>query len=264
MGVAPGHTTVIATTEAGAEIAEYDVTIRGAAGGALGAPAARTTEPGAHRHRRRRRDQTQPPGMGQLRVTMIGKNSYIAERHRRQCERSRSAPKPSRAACVGNTRDVINNLELLSATQVNVRVRVAEISRQITRELGFNWQAIGKVGSFCIGLRTGPAPARSPTPFGRHQLGIIATTASRFAAGVTTNRLDINSVIDALAGDNLITILAEPNLTAQSGETASFLAGGEFPIPAGTADNSRRHHRRVQAVRRQPLPSCPPFSARTG
>jgi len=45
-------------------------------------------------------------------------------------------------------------------------------------------------------------------------------------------------VIDALAADNLITILAEPNLTAQSGETASFLAGGEFPIPvAGTTAN---------------------------
>ena len=38
-------------------------------------------------------------------------------------------------------------------------------------------------------------------------------------------------MIDALAADQLITILAEPNLTAQSGETASFLAGGEFPVP---------------------------------
>ena len=49
-------------------------------------------------------------------------------------------------------------------------------------------------------------------------------------------------------------MLAEPNLTAQSGETASFLAGGEFPIPvAGNAPaTASSHHRRVQAVRRQP------------
>jgi pilus assembly protein CpaC len=48
----------------------------------------------------------------------------------------------------------------------------------------------------------------------------------------------VNQVVDALAADQLITILAEPNLTAQSGETASFLAGGEFPIPvAGTTTN---------------------------
>jgi pilus assembly protein CpaC len=51
--------------------------------------------------------------------------------------------------------------------------------------------------------------------------------------GVTYNHgnWDINSMIDALAEDGFVTVLAEPNLTAMSGETASFLAGGEFPIP---------------------------------
>ena len=59
---------------------------------------------------------------------------------------------------------------------------------------------------------------------------------SRFALGATKpGRYDVNSIIDALAQDRLATILAEPNLTAQSGETASFLAGGEFPVPVGAA-----------------------------
>ena len=98
---------------------------------------------------------------------------------------------------------------------------------------------MGRVGSFLIGLRTGPAAGTvADAVAGTISSGSLATTASRFAAGVTTGRLDINSVIDALAGDNLITILAEPNLTAQSGETASFLAGGEFPVPTGTSGNS--------------------------
>jgi pilus assembly protein CpaC len=48
--------------------------------------------------------------------------------------------------------------------------------------------------------------------------------------GITTESLDANVLIDALDREGLISILAEPNLTALSGETASFLAGGEFPI----------------------------------
>ena len=55
--------------------------------------------------------------------------------------------------------------------------------------------------------------------------------SSTIAAGWSDGNYDVNAIVDALAQDQLISILAEPNLTAQSGETASFLAGGEFPIP---------------------------------
>ena len=67
-------------------------------------------------------------------------------------------------------------------------------------------------------------------------------TVNQLGAGFTsgTKLWDVNDIIDALAGDQLITILAEPNLTALSGETASFLAGGEFPIPiAGIPPTAR-------------------------
>ncbi len=47
-----------------------------------------------------------------------------------------------------------------------------------------------------------------------------------------------DSILDLLASDGLITMLAEPNLTARSGETASFLAGGEFPVPVAASANS--------------------------
>ena len=55
-------------------------------------------------------------------------------------------------------------------------------------------------------------------------------------AGYNRGRRDVNVLIDALEGEGLVSILAEPNLTAVSGETASFLAGGEFPIPV-SVDN---------------------------
>ncbi len=239
MGVTPGRTTVIATADNGLPIAEYDVTIRATANALGAAPAAADTskvaptasavESGVRRT---------IPGMGNLRVVMTGKNAYMMSGTVANAAEAQRAEAVARAFA-GEGREVINNVELLSATQVNVRVRVAEISRQITRELGFNWQALGKFGSFVIGLRTGGATsAVNAITTGALSAGSLATTASRIAAGVTTDRLDINSVIDALAADQLITILAEPNLTAQSGETASFLAGGEFPVPSGASGNS--------------------------
>ena len=134
----------------------------------------------------------------------------------------------------GEGREVINNLSLLSSIQVNLRVRVAEISRQVTRELGFNWQSLANDGAnWMIGLRTGNAGGVLNAITGA--IGSSATSGQigRVAAGFSSSRFDINAVIDALASDQLISILAEPNLTAQSGEVASFLAGGEFPVPVG-------------------------------
>ena len=241
MGVAPGRTTIIATAGAGTPIAEYDVTIRAGSGSSLGggpeagparsaAPSARAVEGAVRRSM---------AGAGQVTVVATGKDSYVLSGTVANAATSQRVEAAARSF-VGENREVVNHLELLSGTQVNVRVRVAEISRQITRELGFNWQALGNVGSFVIGLRTGGGAQtavnaiRNATSSG----GSLASTISRFAGGVTTGKLDINSVIDALASDQLITILAEPNLTAQSGETASFLAGGEFPVPVAGSGSS--------------------------
>ena len=59
---------------------------------------------------------------------------------------------------------------------------------------------------------------------------ISDTVNGLLGAGYSGGSWDVNLLIDALAQDQLISILAEPNLVAQSGETASFLAGGEFPV----------------------------------
>jgi pilus assembly protein CpaC len=125
-------------------------------------------------------------------------------------------------------------MEILSSTQVNLRVRVMEISREVTRNLGFNWQALAATGEFVLGLKSGAAATYAVTSI----LSGSATTLppGRLAVGASRpGKFDVNAIIDALAQDRLATILAEPNLTAQSGETASFLAGGEFPVPVGAA-----------------------------
>ncbi len=124
---------------------------------------------------------------------------------------------------------LINNIQVDAPNQINLRVRVAEISRQTIKALGFNWENIFGTGHFLLGLATGnPAisAASAATQFLRGPNGV-----DNLAAGFKVGNTDINAVIDALDKTGLVTVLAEPNLTALSGETASFLAGGEFPIP---------------------------------
>jgi pilus assembly protein CpaC len=144
-------------------------------------------------------------------------------------------------AYAGQAVRLVDRLFVLSSIQVNVRVRIAEIDRNITRQLGFNWQALGTNTNWLYGVLTGAAVAGkiSPlTPLGLSALPNTTTPPFQIGAGYSHGATDINGIIDALAADQLVTILAEPNLTAQSGETASFLAGGEFPVPiAGSTSN---------------------------
>jgi len=118
----------------------------------------------------------------------------------------------------GTKEAVINRLGVTAPSQVNLRVRVAEVSRDVDKQLGLNWNAIGSLGGLSIGLAT-------VNPF-----FASATTQTLTLAGKPHGNWDLNAVVDAMEGEGLVKVLAEPNLTALSGETASFLAGGEFPI----------------------------------
>lgn len=126
---------------------------------------------------------------------------------------------------------VVNQLKVAMATQVNLRVRVAEVSRTLAREIGFNFDVFGAVGGFSLGLATG-RPIVGPDG------GLLRNIDGAGSLGIVrrTDSLDMNAVIDALEEDGLVSVLVEPNLTARSGETASFLSGGEFPIPVNQDD----------------------------
>jgi len=117
---------------------------------------------------------------------------------------------------------VINRLRVDSPNQVNLRVRVAEVSRDVNKRLGFDWSVTGSAnaGSIAFGLL-----ASNPLAQG---VNALSATVDNFSV-----------VLDALEDEGLVTILSEPNLTAMSGEAATFLAGGEFPIiyPDGDGGN---------------------------
>jgi len=141
---------------------------------------------------------------------------------------------------IGDKEELINQLEISGPQQVNLRVRVAEVQRQVTKQLGFNWDTFVEPGKFTFGLATGRSfLTGGGNIFSRaNPLNQGSATPGSIFGNLNTNRAQVNTLIDALAEEGLITILAEPNLTAVSGQTASFLAGGEFPIPVAQAGAS--------------------------
>jgi pilus assembly protein CpaC len=111
---------------------------------------------------------------------------------------------------------VVNRLNVAAPTQVNLMVRIAEVSRRIDRQLGIQWNEL----SYTSG---GGRESINFSGGGNPQPGGFNTQILRIG------QLNVDVVLQALAQEGLVSILAEPNLTARSGESASFLAGGEYP-----------------------------------
>jgi pilus assembly protein CpaC len=111
---------------------------------------------------------------------------------------------------------VVNRMTIASPIQVNLQVRIAEIKRNVDRQLGIRWNELGySDGNINIGFVGGRRIA------GGYDTSINYATSS----------FNVDVVLQALSDEGLVSILAEPNLTARSGENARFLAGGEFPYP---------------------------------
>lgn len=140
------------------------------------------------------------------------------------------------ARFLGEGETLVNRLQVAAPTQVSLQVRVAEVSREAVKLFGINWDTLFTPGDFVFGLATGRAFLdRTTGAVGR--LVDPAGTAGGLFGQFSSGESNINTLIDALEREGLVTVLAQPNLTALSGETASFLAGGEFPVPVGTNDN---------------------------
>jgi pilus assembly protein CpaC len=120
---------------------------------------------------------------------------------------------------VADDKSIINLLKIRGQNQVLLRVRVAEMSRQIVKELGISPTAIFNAGTSSFNL-AGAAQNFTNAPFA----ALTATTPLGAASR-------LSGLIQALESNGLVKTLAEPNLTAVSGEPASFLVGGEFPVP---------------------------------
>jgi pilus assembly protein CpaC len=119
---------------------------------------------------------------------------------------------------------VINSVNITSSQQVQLNVRFVEINRQVGQELGTEIAASYVTPGGGVSFNSRPATS-SDSP------------VSQIIAGLSSGNFSIDVAIKALEDRGVARRLAEPNLIARSGQQASFLAGGEFPIPIASDDN---------------------------
>ncbi len=208
-----GATTIIATDANGNTIAQYSVTV-----GPSAFAASRLS--GA--------SQTSAPGSS---VSVESEPGGMVVRGTVQTP-AQAETVINQAKIISPTGSVINNLEVQEPIQVELKVRIAYMSRSVTRQLGIDWGSALSTG-FNIGKFnfTGSTGTGSPSISG----------TSPGAVGVTFPGGTFEGIIDALASDNLAHIVAEPTLTTLSGTEANFIVGGQFPVPVsqtGTGDSS--------------------------
>ena len=138
-------------------------------------------------------------------------------------------------AYVGEGTQVVSRLRSAVPLQVNLKVRIAEVNRSALKKIGVNLLSKDSTGGTVFGIAHGDGTAvTSSSPF---QVGNLPGGTTLGIAGKLLG-LDLLGSLDLMQNDGLVSTLAEPNLTALSGETASFLAGGEFPIPVSQGNQA--------------------------
>lgn len=130
------------------------------------------------------------------------------------------------ATYVGDRKKVSNYISVEAREQVQIRVTVAEVERSVIKQLGINMG-----GELSRGIFSGSGVISNPFSVA---LESMSDNAVAMSLGGADNYL--TTTVQAMERNGLIRTLAEPNLTAISGEKADFLAGGEFPIPVGIDD----------------------------
>jgi len=210
-GKKSGETDIVGTDENGNRIAQYTATV---------VPSSYTND--------RVQQQSQSLAPGNSVSVETEPNGVILHGNVDTAEEADNLVNETKAVTTGT---VTNDLTVNEPVQVELKVRIAQMSRTVTRSLGINWSSVGtdglSIGKFLISGSTASTSA------------VLSGTTSG-SLGVTFPGGTFEGVIDALAQDNLAHVLAEPTLTTLSGTQANFEVGGEFPVPvaSGTGQTS--------------------------
>jgi pilus assembly protein CpaC len=223
LGVAPGQTNIILFNAAGSSIATFEMRVARDVTGVTNAILELMPE-------------------SRIRISSMGQSIVLTGTARNAAELSQATRIAERF--VERPENVVSMVQVRGSEQVLLRVRVVEVQRSVLRQLGVNLangvvDISGLFGgnsafSFATGnggfSLTGGATSTLPASQG----GLVGT---RFRATEGGDLRSIDGFLQALEQTNLLRTLAEPNLTAISGESARFLAGGEFPVPVAVEDN---------------------------
>jgi pilus assembly protein CpaC len=127
------------------------------------------------------------------------------------------------ARLVGGLDKVVNSIAVRGRDQVMLKVTLAEVQRSIVKQLGIDLSASMNYGTAVVKFN-------NTNPFTANNAPLVANNALTGSFGATPS---VQATLRAMESAGVVRTLAEPNLTAISGESATFISGGEFPIPTG-------------------------------
>jgi pilus assembly protein CpaC len=130
------------------------------------------------------------------------------------------------ARLVGGSDKVVNSISVRGRDQVMLKVTVAEVQRSIIKQLGVDLSASMNYGTAVVNFN-------NANPFTANNSPLVSGNGLTAAALNKAGLPSVTATLRAMESAGVVRTLAEPNLTAISGESATFISGGEFPIPTG-------------------------------
>jgi pilus assembly protein CpaC len=202
IGAAVGQTNIIFFDAAGQQIAAYDIAVKRDLNGVRAA--LKQTMPNAD-----------------IQIEGVGDGVMLSGSVATPIEAQQAGELAARL--VGGPDKVVNSIAVRGRDQVMLKVTVAEVARSIIKQMGIDLSATLNYGNTVVTFN-------NANPFTANGQALVGSNALSTAFGSTPS---VKATLRAMESAGVVRTLAEPNLTAISGEAATFIAGGEFPIPTG-------------------------------
>jgi pilus assembly protein CpaC len=202
IGATVGQTNIVFFDSAGQQIAAYDIAVTRDLNGIRGA--LKQTLPNAD-----------------IRIEGLGEGVILSGSVATPIEAQQAGDLAARL--VGGADKVVNSIAVRGKDQVMLRVTVAEVQRSIIKQMGIDLTANLSYGTSAVTFN-------NSNPFTTNNGPLVSGNSLQTSFGSTPS---VTATLRAMESAGVVRTLAEPNLTAISGESATFIAGGEFPIPTG-------------------------------
>jgi pilus assembly protein CpaC len=202
IGAAVGQTNIVFFDSTGAQIAAYDIAVKRDLNGVRAAL-----------------KQSMPNS--DIQIEGVGDGVVLTGTAATPIEAQQAAEIAGRL--VGGTDKVVNSIAVRGRDQVMLKVTVAEVARNIVKQLGIDLSANLNYGTAVVNFA-------NSNPFSALGRPLVAGNQLQTTFG---SPVSVSATLRAMESAGVVRTLAEPNLTAISGESATFIAGGEFPVPAG-------------------------------
>ena len=202
IGAAVGQTNIVFFDSAGQQIAAYDIAVKRDLNGVRAA--LKATLPNAD-----------------IQIEGLGDGVVLSGSAASPIEAQQAGDLAARL--VGGADKVVNSIAVRGRDQVMLKVTIAEVQRSIIKQLGIDLAANMNYGTAVVKFNNN-------NPFTANSAPLVGTNALTTSFGSTPT---VQATLRAMETAGVVRTLAEPNLTAISGESATFISGGEFPIPTG-------------------------------